>query len=155
MGSHTSQLAKAICLYSPWQFLFWYDRPVASPQSAGGNKNIIQDVPELALFKELPTVWDDTRVMQGSIGRSATIARRSGSNWYLATINGDQPLKAVIPFDFLEQGKKYKATIYSDSDQKDTPTGVQVTQQEADRSTIFNATVKAGNGLVIVLKPVN
>lgn len=155
MGSHASQLAKAICLYSPWQFLFWYDRPVASPQSAGGNKNIIQDVPELALFKELPTVWDDTRVIQGSIGRSATIARRSGSNWYLATINGDQPLKAVIPFDFLQRGKKYKATIYSDSDQKDTPTGVQVTQQPADHSTVFTDTIRPGNGLVIVLKPVN
>src|SRR6185312_7462900 len=32
MGSHASQMAKAICIYSPWQFLYWYDRPEDSPR---------------------------------------------------------------------------------------------------------------------------
>ena len=26
-ATHAFQLAKAVCLYSPWQFLYWYDRP--------------------------------------------------------------------------------------------------------------------------------
>jgi alpha-glucosidase len=29
-SSHASQLAKSICFFSPWQFLFWYDRPAAA-----------------------------------------------------------------------------------------------------------------------------
>ena len=26
-ASHAYQLAKAVCFYCPWQFLYWYDRP--------------------------------------------------------------------------------------------------------------------------------
>ena len=36
MGSHTSQMAKSICIYSPWQFVYWYDRPFGSPVKKGG-----------------------------------------------------------------------------------------------------------------------
>jgi hypothetical protein len=25
--SHASQLAKSVCIFSPWQFLYWYDLP--------------------------------------------------------------------------------------------------------------------------------
>src|SRR3546814_2332613 len=39
MGSHASQLAKAICIYSPLQFLFWYDRPEDSPLHTGDRKS--------------------------------------------------------------------------------------------------------------------
>ena len=28
--SHAHQLAKAVCTYSPWQFMFWYDTPLAA-----------------------------------------------------------------------------------------------------------------------------
>ena len=78
------QLAKAICIYSPWQFLYWYDRPIGSPGAkggAGGAKRVIGDEPELALFDHVPTTWDETRVLQGEIGKFAVIARRSSSNW--------------------------------------------------------------------------
>jgi len=29
-ATHAYQLAKAVCFYSPWQFLYWYDRPQMS-----------------------------------------------------------------------------------------------------------------------------
>ncbi|WFO18201.1 glycoside hydrolase family 97 catalytic domain-containing protein [Cellulophaga baltica 4] len=32
MGSHASQLAKTVCIFSPLQFLYWYDKPAASPE---------------------------------------------------------------------------------------------------------------------------
>ncbi|MEO8110489.1 MAG: glycoside hydrolase family 97 N-terminal domain-containing protein, partial [Ginsengibacter sp.] len=31
MGSHVAQMAKAVCIYSPLQFLYWYDNP--APES--------------------------------------------------------------------------------------------------------------------------
>ena len=34
-ASHAYQLAKAVCLYSPWQFIYWYDRPAGSPGAKG------------------------------------------------------------------------------------------------------------------------
>ena len=62
MGSHASQMAKAVCLYSPWQFLYWYDRPAGSPAKIGGagnNERFIQELPELTFFDRLPTVFLD------------------------------------------------------------------------------------------------
>jgi len=58
--THAYQLAKAVCFYSPWQFLFWYDRPANSPVFSG-SPPIIGDEPELEFYDALPTVWDDTR----------------------------------------------------------------------------------------------
>ena len=81
-ASHAYQLAKAVCLYSPWQFLYWYDRPPAAPQDKGGAGNArtaLGDEPELEFFDHMPTVWDDTRVLQGQIGQYAVIARRRGA----------------------------------------------------------------------------
>ncbi|HYW79998.1 MAG TPA: glycoside hydrolase family 97 N-terminal domain-containing protein, partial [Thermoguttaceae bacterium] len=80
-ATHAYQLAKAVCFYSPWQFLYWYDRPGKSPSKkggAGGAQTGIGDEPELEFFDQVPTVWDDTRVVHGAIGQYAAIARRSG-----------------------------------------------------------------------------
>ena len=37
---------------------------------------------------ELPTVWDETRLLSGYPGESVVMARRSGATWYVAGING-------------------------------------------------------------------
>jgi alpha-glucosidase len=40
--------------------------------------------------------WDETRVLDGSrIGELAAFARRSGSVWYVAMVNGTADLKMV------------------------------------------------------------
>jgi len=92
-ASHAYQLAKAVCFYSPWQFLYWYDRPAGSPgtQGAGGEHAGIGHEPELAFFDAVPTVWDDTKVIHGSIGQYAVIARKSGSDWFIGCMNSAQP----------------------------------------------------------------
>jgi hypothetical protein len=36
MGGRAAQLAKLVAIYSPWQFVYWYDRPEKSPRRAGG-----------------------------------------------------------------------------------------------------------------------
>src|SRR3546814_12803933 len=79
MGSHASQLAKAICIYSPLQFLFWYDRPEDSPLHTGGGggvKPVIRETPELQFFDNLPAVWDDTKVLAGYPGEYIAVASR-------------------------------------------------------------------------------
>ena len=133
MGSHASQLAKAVCLYSPWQFLYWYDRPKDSPPNkggAGGTEGYILDVPELAFFDQLPTVWDDTRVLDGYPGDFAVIARRSGNDWFLGALNGSQERDFQIPLNFLDAGKTYEATIYADDESAGTKTKVAIEKQE-------------------------
>jgi hypothetical protein len=50
----------------------------------------------------LPVAWDETRYVGGYPGESAVLARRSGSIWYIAGINGrDEAQTLALPLGFL------------------------------------------------------
>ena len=68
----------------------------------------------------LPSVWDETRLIDGYPGRFVILARRSGHRWYVAGINGlDIPQNFRVPLDFLKN--KIKVTVFADNDTKDVP----------------------------------
>ena len=69
----------------------------------------------LEFFRHVPTVWDDTKVVQGAIGEYVTIARRSGSDWFVGTMNAGKRRRLEIPLRFLEPGANYMARIFSDA----------------------------------------
>ncbi|EKU25993.1 glycoside hydrolase family 97 protein [Xanthomonas translucens pv. graminis] len=53
-------------------------------------ENLEKAAPEVqALLRELPSVWDDSRYVDGYPGRFAVFARRGGTRWYVAGINAD------------------------------------------------------------------
>jgi alpha-glucosidase len=155
MGSHASQLAKLVCVYSPWQFVFWYDRPLDSDTrelGAGGSRNRILEVPELDFIDEVPTVWDDTRVIDGYPGEFAIIARRTGKRWFIGALNGSKDKEFTIPLDFLSQGLKYEATIYYDDPDAGTITRVAIEKQTVTSTDYIERTICAGNGLAIIIE---
>jgi alpha-glucosidase len=154
MGSHASQLAKLVCVYSPWQFVYWYDRPQDSDtkeSGAGGSRNRIQEVPELAFIDAVPTVWDDTRVIDGYPGEFAVVARRSGNRWFIGALNGSRERDFKIPLDFLSPGQNYEATLYYDNPDAGTVTGVGIERQTVSSNNYINRRIKAGNGLAIII----
>lgn len=143
MGSHASQMAKAICIYSPWQFLYWYDRPA-----------IIDEIPDLDFYDALPTVWDDTKVIEGKIGEYGTIARRKGKNWFIGSLT-DQARNLVLPLHFLSPGMKYEATVYADDASLPTTTKIAIKKMKVNASTVLNMELMAKNGLAIIVRPVH
>ncbi len=83
MGSHASQLAKAVCIFSPLQFLYWYDKAAPGLEKNDGlwgSTNYIGSEPELEFFNAVPTVWDETKVLHAKISEYGVIARRKGKN---------------------------------------------------------------------------
>jgi hypothetical protein len=59
---------------------------------------------------QLPTVWDETRLVSGYPGENVVMARRSGNTWYVAGINGsDEPRTLTTDLSFL--GKKHKEVL--------------------------------------------
>ena len=139
-ADHAYQLAKAVCFYSPWQFLYWYDRPNTSPQKkggAGGGNNMIGDEPELEFFDAVPTVWDEMRVIHGQIGRYAVIARRSGEEWFVGYMSSDRSVVLDVPLDFLESGKRYTAHTYSNDPAVATRTHVKIDRIPVDSDTVL------------------
>ncbi|URM39172.1 glycoside hydrolase family 97 C-terminal domain-containing protein [Flavobacterium anhuiense] len=67
-------------------------------------------------MKEVPTVWDEVRFLDGYPGRYVLLARRKGVKWYIAGINAENKLlKIKVKLEMLNSG----ATVnyYADDDQ--------------------------------------
>jgi alpha-glucosidase len=157
MGGKAAQLAKAIMLYSPWQFIFWYDRPEGSPVKKGGagnNESVIKEVPELPFFKALPTVWDETRVVEGEIGRYATIVRRSGDTWFVGSLTAIQDRTVNIPLHFLGKKFTYEAVLYVQNQESLTKNEVMVKRLTVNSATVISEKLLANSGLAIMITKV-
>lgn len=156
MGSHASQMAKTICIYSPWQFLYWYDRPQGSPikkGGAGGAEGAIPEIADLAFYDQLPTVWDKTEVIDGYPGELAVIARKRNNKWYLGAITGTKQHKLSLKLDFLDKGQTYKAMIYCDDTTLNTRTNVSVREIEVDSNSVLEHKINEQNGLAVIFTP--
>jgi alpha-glucosidase len=66
-------------------------------------------------LRRVPVAWDDTRLLGGYPGGSATIARRAGRRWYVGAIEAGAGGTAVLPLDFLYPGRRYVARIVEDA----------------------------------------
>jgi alpha-glucosidase len=155
-ASHAYQLAKAVCFYSPWQFIYWYDRPQGSPRrkgGAGGQKGVIGDEPELEFYDHVPTVWDETKVIHGAIGEYAVLARRSGDEWFIGSMNNGERRTLPVPLDFLIPGKTYVAHVYSDDPAINTRTHVRIDRYRVDSETVFKTSMSAQGGQAIRIVP--
>ncbi len=138
--SRSFQLALGVVFYSPLQYLHWYDQ---ADQYAG------RTFPELAFWKEMPTTWDDTRVLQGSIGSYMTVARRSGERWFVGTIV-NEARSLDIPLDFLGDGA-FTATIYAE-DPNDKKL-VTIQSRQVTSSTSLKPSMSSGSGNAILISP--
>lgn len=118
MGGRAAQLAKLVAIYSPWQFIYWYDRPEKSPSRAGGagsTESVIKRDAVTDFYCSIPTVWEDTRFLDGGMGEYAVVARKSPSGWYISILNAGKKRQISLPLAFLKEKSGYKATLYYQS----------------------------------------
>ena len=79
------------------------------PESYLAQPQEVQD-----FLSNLPNVWDDTRYVSGYPGESAVLARRNGSTWYVAGINGTDDEK-TLETDLSFVGKPNSIQMFSDT----------------------------------------
>ena len=97
----------------------------------------------------MPTVWDDTKVVHGEIGKYATIARRSGDDWFIGTINGDEARDLQLSLTFLDAAKKYRGHVYADDETISSKTKVSVNTRPVDSQTQLRVPLKPTGGQAI------
>jgi alpha-glucosidase len=132
------QMAMAVVFYSPLQYIYWGDSPSDS-----------QDEPELEFFDRVPTVWDDTKVIHGEIGKYITMARRSGDDWFVGTMTNNDGRKLGIPLDFLPEGKTFTAHVYDDDPKVKTRTRVGVKTVKVTNNSVIEANLQPSGGQAI------
>jgi alpha-glucosidase len=75
---------------------------------------IYKGQPETKFLRDVPVVWNETRVVGVRPANYATIARRNGREWYVGSITASHAKELDIPLEFLGKGD-YIAEIYSDA----------------------------------------
>jgi alpha-glucosidase len=135
------QLATAILLSSPWLVI------AEDPEFLLKNPDA---APALEVFKELPTSWDETIVLNNSqIGGLVGMARRKGSVWFMAIINGSL-IPSALPILPAKINLKNFEGIAISSPEKRSFALTKYTD-----ATVWdpNQRLQPGDGLVVVLKP--
>ena len=108
--------------------------------------NNLTDVPafEIDFMKEIPTVWDEVKFIDGYPGRYVVLARRHGQDWYVAALNaGKETLKLTVDLPMLAGSP---VAYYHDGKDGKTP---QVEETKVGKKGQFKFTLPVQGGAVL------
>jgi alpha-glucosidase len=74
--------------------------------------------PALPVLVNIPTTWDDTRVVAEEVGRFVAIARRNGDVWHLGAMTDRKARALKLPLKFLGPGRYTAAQWVDDAGAK-------------------------------------
>ncbi|MFD5839095.1 glycoside hydrolase family 97 catalytic domain-containing protein [Streptomyces collinus] len=146
--TNAHQMAMAAVYYQPLNFLFWYDKQTSKYANTA-------NWPGLAWFNAVPTTWDVSAALAGSIGQFVAVARRRGTTWYLGAMTNETARTLSLPLSFLESGVSYTATVYADGAPGTSPyqTPVVVSSRTVTSATRLDVAMAPAGGQAIILKP--
>jgi alpha-glucosidase len=78
-----------------------YDSPL---QMVSDSPDAYEHAAGFEFIKAVPTMWDETRFIEGDIAQYIVVARRSGREWYVGAMNNEQGRTVEVPLDFLSPG---------------------------------------------------
>lgn len=94
----------------------------------------------------IPTVWDETCGIDGSIGHYVAIARKKGDEWFLAVITNWYQRELTIPLHFLGEGE-YRLKSFRDGiNANRTATDYRVEDQNVNRNESLTIRLAPGGG---------
>jgi alpha-glucosidase len=101
LGTRCQQLAMYVVYEAPLQMLS--DSP----------SNYLREPEAMEFLAPVPTVWDETRVLDAKISQYVLLARRNGSDWYVGAMTDWNPRDLEVDFSFLPDGN-YTLDAYED-----------------------------------------
>lgn len=101
LGTRCHQLAMYVVYESPLQML------------ADNPSHYLREPEIMEFLGPVPTVWDETKVIDAKIGEYVLIARRHGSDWYVGAMTDWTPREFEIELSFLSAGS-YQMKAFQD-----------------------------------------
>jgi alpha-glucosidase len=138
-GTRAHQLAMYVVYESPLSMVSDYPE-------------IFDHLPEMEFIEKVPTVWDETKVVNGDPAQYITVARRQGNDWYLGAMTNWDARDLELPLDFLGQGK-FQARIFADGpDADNVPTHVVISSKDVRAGEKLTIHLAQGGGVAIIFK---
>jgi alpha-glucosidase len=111
MGTRCQQLAMYVIYEAPLQMLS--DSP----------SNYLREPEAMEFLAAVPTVWDESRVLDAKMSQYVLLARRNGSDWWVGAMTDWTPRDLEIDFSFLPDGNftldAYEDGVNADRDAMD------------------------------------
>ena len=93
-----------------------YDSPVCC---VCDHPSHCRDQAGIDFLEVVPTVWDETRVLDGVVAEHLVMARRSGDDWFLGALTDRKAREIPIKLDFLGPGE-WKLSQWNDAADSNT-----------------------------------
>ena len=105
--------------------------------------------PGFEVLRTVPGTWDEIRVPLAEFNKYVTVARRSGTDWWVGTLNDGTARTLNLKLDFLEDGK-YQAEIYTDApDADENPNHLNKETRTVTRKDVIELPLAADGGSVL------
>ena len=107
-------------------------------------------------IKDVAVDWDDSKYIEAEPGDYITVARKAKGtdNWSIGGKCDENGHKAVIKLDFLDKGKTYECTIYSDAadaDYEKNPKAYSIIRKQVKRGDVLKINEARGGGFGVSL----
>lgn len=140
-----NQLALYITMYSPLQM------------AADFPEHYERYMDAFQFIKDVDIDWIQSKYLLAEVGDYIVIARQGKKNgqWFVGGVTDENSRTLDIPFSFLEPGKKYRATIYSDAEDADyahNPQSYKIEDIEVTSESIIPIKMARGGGFAISIK---
>ena len=140
------QLALYVTMYSPLQM------------AADLPENYARYMDAFQFIKDVPVDWQRSVYLEAEPMEYITIARKDKNSdaWYMGGVTNAKPHDSVIKLDFLDQGRKYEATIYADAkdaDYRNNPKAYVITKKKVTAKTVLKLHSAPGGGFAVSIKP--
>jgi alpha-glucosidase len=96
-------------------------------------------------IRNVPTVWDETKVIDARVGEYIVIARRKNEDWFVGAITNSSARQLAIPLKFVGTGS-FRAFIITDS--PGDPNRINTSTESITSTTTLTVTLSAGGGMV-------
>ena len=106
--------------------------------------------PGFEFLQQVPSVWDETKVIDAKVGEYILIARRKGNDWYLGGINNNEHVTTLqFAYDFLTPGD-YNVELYEDaSDVSANPNHLRKKDKSVTSTELQQIYMAIGGGVAI------
>jgi alpha-glucosidase len=101
--------------------------------------------PGFDFIKRVPTVWDETKVLDAQLSEFIVIARRKNNEWFMGAITNTKSRELILPLSFLGDGV-YEATLLIDAG--NDPNMLEEAIKKVTKTDHITVKMKAGGGIV-------
>ena len=106
----------------------------------------------LKFMAEIPSTWEDSKVLDSQIGEHVAIARRSGDTWYVGVLGGEDARTLQLDLSFIRRGV-HQATLAIDGVNADRlPIDYQIQSVDLDAQQPFVVNLAPGGGAVLKIE---